>query len=949
MATRFPDDARCHRIVIAARSGQRYNPPKASCVTRSIQVKPTAPAPRLASAQPQAWTRDHAHADVVRLVRDALRHLHDPVSLRTHPLTDLFAEPDTSPSVKGKRLHQLLLEAIAALRPESSSNDARALRRHDLLTLRYIEALEIDTVAARLGMSRREFTRQQRYAFEAVAAFLEDTAALPRSPRPLPSRSPAPKQREPNRLPLSVSSFIGREQELAAVRHLLDAARLVTLTGPPGTGKTRLAVQLAAAFNASSSDHDDGRFADGVSFVPLASIADPELVPSAIAQTLEMRGVSDRSPIASLEDLLSHRHALLILDNFEHVLAAVPVVSQLLASCPHLTVLATSRAALRLSGEHEFAVPPLQVPEDRGPVRWEEIADCEAVRLYVERAAAMQSGFHLTDQNAPAVAELCRRLDGLPLAIELAAARSRLFPAYALLARLSPLGQTGRPGDQTPRGSTLALLNGGARDLPSRQQTLRNAIAWSYRLLTRDEQRLFARLSVFAGGWTLEAAEAVCAGGVGENLEVVDGMASLVDKSLVQRGDEMRDAEAPRFSLLETIREYAREQFEELGEGAGPVPRRHAAYFLAFAREADAHYWGPEQSPWQKRLHQELANLRAALAWAKDNGEDAIALQLAGSLRMFWFDSGLRSEGRAWLESVLQRAPASGRTADRAAALIAAGDCNWLLGDFAAARAQFEESLRIWHELGDRRGRAWALHELAVIATEQGDETEARLLTEEALSLARAVGERPLVALALHGLSLAAVRHNDKEAAYTLIEESRQVWRELGDREHLALTSNTLGDLARASGQYEEATRLYQESLDLIGQEGPQGWRALYLHNLGHAKGHLGDERQARALFAEALSRYRDIGDRRGVLECVAGLASLIADRDPERTARLLGAATAVADAMGTRLSQLNRTDYDNSLATARRRLGDEAFEAAWRQGRSLSQELAITYALEEC
>lgn len=899
-------------------------------------------------AHSQERTSDHAHADIGRLARDALRHLHDPIYLRTHPLTDLFAEPDTSASVKGKRLHQLLLDVIVALRPESSARDARALRRHDLLTLRYVEALEIAEVAARLGMSRREFTRQHRQALDAVAALLQDSDTLTFSRQALPPTSPVSRQGEPNRLPQPVSSFIGREREMADVHHLLDVARLVTLTGPPGTGKTRLAVQLAAAVPAATSDRHDGRFPDGISFVPLASIADPELVPSAIAQTLGMREVPNRAPIASLEDHLSHRRALLILDNFEHVLAAAPIVSQLLASCPHLTILVTSRAALRLSGEHEFSVPPLPVPEDRGPVHWEQIAACDAVRLYVERAAAMKSGFHLTDQNAPAVAELCRRLDGLPLAIELAAARSRLFPPYALLARLGPLSRGGRPGDQTPHGSSLKLLRGGARDVPSRQQTLRNAIEWSYRLLTSDEQLLFAQLSVFAGGWTLEAAEAVCAAEAGEELEVMDGIASLVDKSLVQAGEEMRDAEALRFSLLETIREYAREQLVALGEEATAVRRRHAAYFLAFAREADAHYWGPEQSLWQKRLHRELANLRAALAWARDSGEDAMALQLAGSLRMFWFDSGLRTEGRAWLESTLAHTPATDRTADRAAALLAAGDCNWLLGDFAAARAQFEESLRIWHELGDPCGRAWALHELAVIATEQGEEMEARHLTEEALALARTVGERPLIALTLHGLSLAAVRHNDQEGARARIEESRQVWRELGDSEHLSLASNTLGDLARASGQYEEAAQRYQESLALIGEEGPQGWRALYLHNLGHATSHLGDKQQARALFAEALVRYQDVGDRRGVLECVASLAGLLADTDPERTARLVGAATALADAMGTRPSQLNRTDYDNTLATAHHRLGDEAFEVAWRHGRSLTLELAVADALED-
>lgn len=905
--------------------------PEAASGDEEVQVGPSPP--RFPSTREQD-ARDGAQVDFARLVRDALRHLHDPVYLQPHPLTRLLIAPSETPSIAGKRLARLLLDAIAALRPGAGSSDARAYRRYDLLTLRYVEALEIDEVSARLAISRREYNREHRQALDAVVSLLQGSAARPA--RPVPPVATG-HDLSTSRLPVPLTGFIGRERERADVHHLLDSVRLVTLTGPPGTGKTRLALQIGMEL--ATSSHGDGTmFPDGISFVPLASIADPELVVPLIAQTLGVREVPNRSLIESLEDYLSDRRTLLILDNFEHLLVAAPVASQLLGACPNLKVLVTSRGSLRLSGEHEFVVSPLKVPEGRGTVSLEELAACEAVALYVERAAAMDSGFRLTERNAPAVSELCRRLDGLPLAIELAAARSRIFPPYALLGRLEGRGDGDRPG------SSLTLLRGGPRDLPPRQQTLQSAIDWSYRLLTAEEQRLFARLSVFAGGWTVEAAEAVCA--VDGDLDVVEGLASLLDKSLV-RQEETADGE-PRFGMLEMIRAYALGELGALGDDARTVRRRHAEYCLMCAREGETSIWGREEMRWLGRLNREIGNVRAALAWCRDHGEVELALQLGGALFWFWHHGGHWTEGRAWLESVLAVAGPGHRTEGRAAALNAIGLCNWCLGDFAAARRVTEECLADSRERGDRRGMGHAFHGLGVLASEEGDLARARALIEEGLSLSRVVGDRPFVGLALHQLGTFAVLEGDEATARARIAESQRVWRELGNVVSLSLAASLLGDLARSGGRYAEAEAHYRESLELLGEAGPPGWRADYLHNLGHVTHRLGDDRQARAFFAEALSLSRELGDRRGVAESVAGLACLTAGTQPQRTARLLGSAITAVEAMGSHLHASNRADHEHGRAIARDRLGDEAFEAAWAQGIELPLEQAVADALEE-
>jgi len=643
----------------------------------------------------------------------------------------------------------------------------------------------------------------------ALALDREGRAGLLAAARP----PAAPPARPRLTLPRPLTPLIGRARETDAVVALVQrpGVRLVTLTGPGGVGKTRLAV---AAGERLAAD-----FADGVVFVDLAPLRDAGLVLSAVARALDLSGVASGTgppaPPELLQDRLRERRLLLLLDNVEQVIATGPTLLGVLAACARLKALLTSREPLRVRGEHVYQVAPLALPPDARSPR--AAARSPAVELFLERASAAGAELAPDTATAAAVAELCRRLDGLPLALELAAARVRLFPPQALLRRLTGHDPTGHdPTGHDPggrKGTSLQLLSGGARDAPGRHQTLRGAIEWSYRLLSAGDRRRFAQLSVFAGGWTLEAAAAVRAGR--HELEVLEGLASLVDKSLVQPAGTTEGE--PRFRMLETIREYAVERLEAAGRAAPVARRRHAAYYLAIAREAEAAYWGPDQALWLRRLNRELDNLRAALAWGTGSGEVELTLQLGGALQWFWHDSGHWREGRARLEAALAAAAPAHRTPARAAALNAAGLCNWCLGDFAAARAQTEASLALCRELRDVRGMGRALHGLGVLAAEHGDLAGARLRIEEGLALSRAAGDRPFVGLALHNLGSFAVRERDEPTARSRIEESRRVWEELGSRGRLALAALSLGELARSGGAYAEAAAHYRESLELAG------------------------------------------------------------------------------------------------------------------------------------
>jgi predicted ATPase/class 3 adenylate cyclase len=691
----------------------------------------------------------------------------------------------------------------------------------------------------------------------------------------------------PNNLPLQPTLLVGREGEVAEVAERLggEEVRLLTLTGPGGTGKTRLALQAGADLLEE--------FDDGVFFVSLATITHPELVPSTIAGSLGLRESAGQSLTETLEGYLHHKHLLLILDNFEQVLEGAPLVGELLGTCPELKVLATSRIPLRLYGEQEYPVPPLELPDLVRLPPLERLTQYEAVRLFVERAKAVKPDFEVTNDNASAVAEICVHLDGLPLAIELAAARTKLLPPQALLSRL---------------GNRLKLLKGGATNLPARQRTLRATIDWSYELLDEDEKTLFGRLSVFAGGSTLEAIEEIC-DPQGE-LEALEVVGSLLEKSLLRR--EERAGGESRFVMLETIQEYAREKLEESGE-AEETRRRHAEHYLALTETAEPELLGADQGRWMRRLGTEFANLREAHAWSLEPGEGegraGMRLRLAAALWRFWAAQRFE-EGKVWLQTALER-DTGGFPALRAKALGALGFILLFQHDYERAMDALEEAIALYGELGDKSGAAFALANLGW-ATLHGDyrgrvpafvwEAEA-LMQEDIDDHARAI-------LGIVRAS-AAIGQGDLDSAVLQLEESLALCRELGDRRSAAMALFVLGVTELRRGHLERGATLLEEGAQISGE----------------------------------------LGDRLGTPYFAEGLAKLSAMRSrPVRAARLWGAAEALREQMGVSLSKFDRanSDYERDLALVRSALDEATFEAAWAEGREMSFEQAVGYLLGE-
>jgi predicted ATPase/class 3 adenylate cyclase len=795
-------------------------------------------------------------------------------------------------------------------------------------------------------------------------------------------------------LPAQATALIGREAEVLAICDLVrhDNMRLLTLTGPGGTGKTRLALQAAADLL------DD--FRDGVYFVPLAPLRDPDIVPVAIAETLNVKEHGDRPLVEQLKVYLHKKHILLLLDNFEQVAPAGSLVADLLAAAPNLKVLVTSREVLHLYGEHEYGVPPLSLPDIKRLPPIERLRQYEAVRLFIERAQAVRSDFAVTTENAPAIAEICVRLDGLPLAIELAAARSKLFPPKALLARLD---------------KRLSLLTSGPRDLPARQQTLRNAIAWSYDLLDAAEQAIFARLSVFVGGCTLKAAEAVLAddqaGNQGDLTAsipasvVIDGLTSLLDKSLLKQ-EERVDAE-PRFVMLETIREYALEQLGASGEEP-ELLRRHTRFFMELAEAAEEHFDGPGQRAWMIYLEAEHDNLRAALAWAIEAASD-MGLRLAGALGRFWDVQGHHREGRDWLLKVLaqtkddDRVQVKGSHAkalnqagylaafqydvtqahsllDQSVALWrAVGDqrglayalCDWgaaaffqwspaanLQGTLRQARLHLEESISVFRQLAEKKGLIRALFWHGLIAYHQGDDEIVRASSEACIELAREIGAVSFIAAATANLGGIAFRQGDYAAAQSLWEEALQLARDVGDIPTVAVLGSELGSLNYLQGNYELAKRLFEEVLQISRQLGIQHEIAWVLELLGNVSLQQHECKQAAAHFQESLALWAELHETHDIARCLAALAHVAeAEGRMERAARLLGATAVVLEASGknfddTELTGVGRipittqSDYERHVAAVRAALSAEAFAAAWATGRTLSLEQAIAEAL---
>jgi len=728
----------------------------------------------------------------------------------------------------------------------------------------------------------------------------------------------------PTNLPVQPTALIGREQQVREAVTLVrrEGIRLVTLTGAGGTGKTRLALQVAAELIA---DFEDGAF-----FVDLAAIIDSHLFIATVAQTLSVREQPGQALPETLKDYLRDKHLLLVLDNFEQLVDAGPAVSSLLAAAPNLKALVTSRAPLHLSGEHEYSVPPLTVPDLGESKPPSTLAGYEAVQLFLARAQAVKSEFELTSENAPAVAEICARLDGLPLAIELGAARVRILSPQALLGRLS---------------ERLALLTGGARDAPARQRTLRDTIEWSYGLLSASEQRLFARLSVFLGGCTVEAAEAVCDPAAELDGGVLDAGASLVEKSLL-RQEEGHEGE-PRLRMLETIRDYAFDRLERSGEGE-LLRQGHANYFIALAEKAEPEILGADQVLWLERLEAERDNFRAALGWLLERDDSERALRLIGSLRRAWVARGYLSETRKWLEAAFERSAAVAPQVE-AKALYALGRVALAQGDYDEAIPALETSAQLFRELGEAEGLVFSLADLGFVATAQGRHEDAERLADESLAEAKAAGSERTIAAALHSLACTKLDAGEYGEARTLFAQSLALRRKLGDKRNTANSLCYLGSVALLEGDYDAATDLLNESLALGRELGNLLIVSAALANESLVALAAGEPGRAAALCNEGLALSRELGDKRTTVECLHALAGVAAvQAEPLRAARLSAAAESLHAAIKAPPSPAERMVGERFLPIARAAVDDQLFEATWAEGRQMGYDAAVTYALEK-
>ncbi len=724
-------------------------------------------------------------------------------------------------------------------------------------------------------------------------------------------------------LPAAPTALIGREALLADVRNrvLGQGARQVTLTGPGGAGKTRLA--LAAATMLQDA------FADGAWFVDLAPVRDPGLVLGAIARSLGIRETGRLSLEAAVHGFLRTRQVLLLLDNFEQVLPAADGIGAMLEECSGVTALVTSRAPLRLRWEQVVPVPPLSAPDLTRLPPLPALAHVPAVALFIRRAQALRPSFQLEPSNAPAVAELCVRLDGLPLAIELAAARTGVLTPGAMVARLE---------------QRLDLLARGARDLPARQQTLREAIGWSYGLLDGEAQALFRRLAVFAGSCSLEAVSQLQDHGERPGANLLDLLGSLVENQLLLRQDGPNGVE-PRFSMLETIRAYAQERLEAAGE-AEEAGRRHAELFLALALRAERALRGHGQVAWLDRIERDHHNERAALRWALERDEPQLALRLAGAMWPFWWMRGYLSEGRQWLETALARSDA-GTTTDRAKALVGLGWLLRALGASAGARPFLEEALASFRAAGDRPGIALALHSLGAVSHDAGDLESASALYRESLELRRLDEDTWGIAYMLNSLGVIARDRGDAGTATALCSESLALRRGMGDTWGMTHSLQILGEVARDQGDYGRAAALHEESIALARQLGDKRLLAHGLKDLGAVARDQGQVARATDLAREALVLFRDLADRWGLEFALLDTAHLcVARRDPVTALRLFGAAAALREATGISLPSLERGRYERGLAAARAAVGQQVAGTEGARGAAWPLERAVEEAI---
>ena len=848
----------------------------------------------------------------------------------------------------------LVMGTLGYMSPEQASGDNRLDFRSDQFSFGLVlyemvtgkRAFQRSTAAETLVAILREppepITRQNRDAPAPLCWAIERCLAKEPDKRYVSTRdlarelatirdrfSEKPLQQveaRPPNLPAQRTGFVGREKEVAAVKELLlrQDVRLLTVTGPGGIGKTRLAVEVANGLVES--------YPGGIHFVSLSSLSDPGLIASMIVQALGIREAGGQSPLEILKKNLqesTRAPMLLLLDNFEHLIQAAPTVAELLATGPNLKIMVTSRAALHVYGEHEFPVPPLALPDTRSVPSVQVLLQCPAIALFLQRAVAAKPDFELNRENASAVSEICARLDGLPLAIELAAARVKVLSPSSMLRRLS---------------SRLQLLTGGSRDLPQRQQTLRAAIDWSYDLLDAAEQKLFRRLSVFVGGCILEGAESVCNTKDDLDLDLLDAIASMVDKSLAQKVEQAKGES--RFVMLETIREYALEKLEASGEE--PLTKRaHAAYCLVLAEEEATEQSGADGSEWLERFASEHDNFRAALEWLTETGDAEWGLRLGTALFRYWEIREYLAEGRDRLGRLLKLTGAAAPTKLRMRALFAAGGLAAGQGDYASAEALMSESQDIADELGDKTGIAVSLNALAVFARGRGDVATARVLFESSLELWRELGDQKAVARALSNLANVLKLQGDYDRARSLYAECLAIFQGLGDRTGVAWSLNYQGDVARDQGDSAAAQALYEQGLVIFRELGDRWGIAGTLADLGSLAREQRNYPRGHSLYRESIKIFQELEHKRGIarlLECFA--CSAAAQLQAERSLRLAGAAAALRQNIGAPLTPAEQAKLEASLHLARQALSNTVGVAAWLEGWTLPVDKVVEEVL---
>jgi predicted ATPase len=936
-----------------------------------------------ATAAGSGWDSDQdPPLDLEVAVREVLDHLHDLPYLQTHPLTRWLGARRRSRLV-GRALQRELLEGIEALRPSVGTNgESRAWRSYEVLHLRYVEGLDVGTTYSRLAISRRAFYRDRRQGIQALALILqerleperpvgsandsaetsEDGVATQKQPRPVRHSTltvlPSPELPDHN-LPEPLTSFVGRERELTDVPRHLASTRLLTLTGPGGSGKTRLALEVASAIL--------GSYPEGVWWVDLAPIANPSLAAPSIAQTLGLSEQAGHPILSTLIDYLRRRRCLLVLDNCEHLVEACATLGDaLLRACPSLTVLATSREGLRIDGEVVYQVPSLSVPDPERLPPLGEILDYGGIRLFVERAVAANQGFELTASNARSIARICSRLDGLPLAIELAAARVRVLTPEEIAQRLD---------------DRFGLLTSGSRTALPRQQTLHATVDWSYHLLAEPERRLFRRLSVFQGLFRLEDAEAVCPDAELPREQVLSLLGALEAKSLVLV--DVTSGEA-RYRLLETIREYAWDRLASASEAEG-LRAKHREWYLALGERIEPELWGPNQAAVKQVLEVEHDNLRAALGSCLQSDVEA-GMRLGGSIWRFWADRGYVTEGCRWLEGLV--AADAGGTGQRAWCLHALGYLLTIRGEYGRARSLMEESTSLLRALGDSRRLAWVLADLGVVPEEQGDFAGAKALFEESLAIARELGDPFCIGLASRRLARLVHSQGDFTTARILLEACLVLIRQLGNQRVIGWTLSGLGVLAQAEGDYSRARALLKQSLSIARRDEHALGVIHALIGLGNLARAEGDYEIARGRLEEGLAVARRIGSTLAPVEthaCLGELARVQGDyarasaffreglafcwrhRHPFTPAylgllgmleagrwafslgvELIGASQANGGFVGLLRLWDPSEDCGACLATAREALGDDAFARAIAEGQAMTLEQAVEYALRD-